>query len=124
MKYKYQIYIAGKVTGLPYEQVKRNFEAAEQELGQSVQNLAVNPLKEIEGHNQIRKQDGLEPWTDETHRKEIMGYCLHLLSTCDTLYLLPDWNTSSGAQMERDFALKMGMNIVYAHQYKHQKARK
>jgi Domain of unknown function (DUF4406) len=32
---------------------------------------------------------------------------------CDEVHLLPCWNESRGAQLERDIAIRLGMNVVY-----------
>ena len=108
-----RIYIAGKVTGLPMEQVKQKFETASDKIKIALKAEVYNPIKLICEINRTRRLLNLPPWTDDNHRKHIMGACLQYLSNCDTLYLLPDWNTSKGAIMERDFALKMRMNIIY-----------
>ena len=32
---------------------------------------------------------------------------------CDEVHLLSDWQDSRGAQLERDIALRLGMQVVY-----------
>jgi len=32
---------------------------------------------------------------------------------CDEVHMLPDWQESRGAQLERDIALRLGMHVVY-----------
>ena len=39
---------------------------------------------------------------------------LELLSRCDAILMTPDWERSSGARAERDFAAARGIPIFYA----------
>lgn len=43
---------------------------------------------------------------------QAMKRCVAALAEYDTVMLLPGWNTSKGARLERDAALACGMNIV------------
>jgi len=76
-----KIYIAGKITGL--DNYKEEFEKAERmlkESGHSVMNPAVLP-------------DGFE-------YEEYMQICFAMIDVCDTMYLLSNWEDSSGAKRE------------------------
>jgi uncharacterized protein YifN (PemK superfamily) len=90
-------YVAGKISGLPQENVKEKFK------------VVVNELREMGYHvvNPLAGTDYSKPW-DDTMRSEIKK-----MLECDEVHLLPDWQESRGAQLERDIALRLGIDIVY-----------
>ena len=98
---KKTIYIAGKVTGLPMEEVVTKFEAAEQKLIQDGYEV-VNPLKVV---------DNFEATWNDAMRK-----CIIALMGCDEIFLLPDWGDSKGAKVEYALAynlkMKMKMDVM------------
>lgn len=91
-----RIYIAGKVTGLPWQEVEDKFLEA-----------AVN----------VRKH-GAEPvlpiyYCESTwiwHK--CMKTCLALLLSCDKIMMLPDWKQSRGAKIEYLVALVAGIPVL------------
>ena len=44
--------------------------------------------------------------------EEYMKITLAMLSVCDTIYLLPDWTESKGAQEEFKYATAHGLTII------------
>ncbi len=90
-------YIAGKITGLPKGQVKDKFNVVASELSgmgyKVVEPVAVN--------------DDSKTW-DDAVRSDIKK-----MLECDEVHLLPDWQESRGAQLERDIALRLGMEVIY-----------
>ena len=91
------IYIAGPMSGLPDHNYSA-FHAAAAELtaaGEDVINPAESGLQD-------------EPW----------DYCIRVglrqLLTCDTIYLLPGWEKSRGAQLEHYVAYCLDYKIRYA----------
>jgi len=94
-----KVYISGQITGLPYDQVRHNFEQAQQII-EAWQYTAVNPLT-----------NGLpydSPWTHHMVRD------IYMLFGCQAIYLLPDWTKSKGARIEEFIAREMGL-IVFNH---------
>jgi hypothetical protein len=90
-------YIAGKISGLPKGQVKDKF------------NLIATRLTGM-GYHVVEPStinDDSLPW-DHAVRSEIKK-----MLECDEVHLLPDWQESRGAQLERDIALRLGMHVVY-----------
>lgn len=90
-------YIAGKISGLPKRDVAEKFDLAARELTSM-------------GYHVVRPQainDESKNWND-TVRSEIKQ-----MLECDELHMLPDWQDSRGAQLERDIAVRLGMEIVY-----------
>lgn len=84
-----KIYIAGKVTGEDIEKTARKFKEAELRLT-AMGFQAVNPIEEV--------QDSQEPWTSA------MKICIKSMLDCDGIVLLPDWQLSTGARIERQLA--------------------
>jgi len=92
-----KIYIAGKVSGLPYEETLLKFTSYHLEL-MNQGHLPVVPLhlcnKDDAWHIAMRK-------------------CIAELCTCDEIHLLPDWRDSPGAMMEHQLATQLGIKIIY-----------
>lgn len=90
-----RVYIAGKISGLDYLQARRTFEVAEASLRARGYEV-INPIKLCgEGW----------PW------KLCMVVCLLALMRCRCVCLLPGWETSRGANIERRFALALGKRV-------------
>ena len=90
-------YIAGKITGLPKRNVKDKF------------NLVADELSAM-GYHVVRPvavNDDSKTW-DDAVRNDIKQ-----MLECDEVHMLPDWQDSRGAQLERDIALRLGMQVVY-----------
>ena len=90
-------YIAGKITGLPKGYVKDKF------------NLMARQLSGM-GYNVVKPDavtDDSKAW-DDAVRNDIKK-----MLECDEVHLLPDWQESRGAQLERDIAIRLGMQVVY-----------
>lgn len=93
-----KIYIAGKVTGLPYKEVKSKFAWAE---GQ-VRRLGFTPVNPI--NNELPFDS---PWSEH------MAQDIKLLLECEAIYLQTDWENSRGARIEQYIAKETGMVIIY-----------
>jgi len=83
-----KVYVAGKISGLDYELVKKKFTDAHNLL----LFLGLSPVIPIF----LCKAD----W----NWWRCMAVCLWNLAQCDAIYLLPDWQNSRGARIERKFA--------------------
>ena len=99
-----KIYIAGRITGLPFHHVKVKFDHAER----WIKSLGHNPV------NPITLFDDPEntPWD------VAMDVCMVSLDRCDAIYLLQDWTESKGARREVSHALSMNMPILNEHNIK------
>lgn len=84
-----KIYIAGKVTGLPIDEVTAKFKAAQNEI-EAKGFIAVNPIELV--------NDWKATWY------QAMRICIKELMNCDDVYLLPDYSNSPGAQIELSLA--------------------
>lgn len=96
-----KIYISGKVTGLPMEEVEDKFMQAAS-IVRHHGCLAVIPVHHCR---------------PEWSWQRCMKVCLALLLECDTILLLPDWKKSRGAKIEFLMAVACGLRIVKLKQF-------
>ena len=91
------VYISGAITGTTdYEE---RFKAAEQQLreeGYDVMNPAAISALLPKGM----------PWS------AYMEVMLPLMKYCDAIYLLKGWHQSSGARIELEYAIKLGLDVM------------
>lgn len=90
-------YIAGRVTGLPYNEVVSKFDKAET----IVRNMGLEPI------NPLKLVHPETPWSDA------MQICLAKLEEADAIFLLPDFSESQGACMEFLKARQLKLNIMH-----------
>lgn len=91
-------YISGKITGLPYEEVQKNFNEAE-ELLIGIGMEPVNPLN-----------NGLP--CESTWEKHMIRD-IEMLMDCDSVLMLSNWFDSKGARIEKYIAEERGMTILF-----------
>lgn len=89
-----KIYIAGKVRGL--KNYKEIFKKAENKL-QGKGHITLNPAELPEGLH----------WTD------YMKICIPMLEVAEAIYLLNNWQDSTGAKVEKAYAECQGKEIIY-----------
>ena len=95
-----KIYISGKISGLPIDEAKAKFAAHAIRVAQTG-HIAVNPFD-------IAPENGM-PW-EHYMKKDIAA-----MVECDEVHLLPCWQESKGAVIERDIALKLNIPVVYCY---------
>ncbi len=92
-------YIAGKVTGLPEAEYRKKFHKAEI----AVAILGYEPVNPVElPHNHDK--------TWESYMRE----AIKAMMDCDAIYLLPDWEQSTGARIEAALAFHLNIKILFA----------
>ncbi len=93
-----KIYISGQISGCPIDKAREKFERAE-ELIRQMGAEPVNPMK-----------SGLPDFASwETH----MALDIVLLMGCEGIYLLPDWENSRGATIEKKIAEYTGKQLIF-----------
>ena len=93
-----RIYISGKISGLPYDEVQERFSGAEDlltELGFEVANHLKNGLDKDTSWNEHLCKD------------------IEMLLSCDAIYMMDNWVDSTGASIEYDIAIRMGKDIWF-----------
>ena len=101
---KKKIYISGQISGLTRPEYVANFLEAARLLNAQGYDV-VNPL--------FNGVDRSQPW------HEHMKADIKLLLDCEAIYMLPNWEVSNGATLEREIAKALGLTIVYERQPKH-----
>ena len=95
---KKKIYISGQISGLTPDEYRANFlEAARQLHAQGYE--VINPI--------FNGVDTTQPW--HVHMKTD----IRLLLECDAIYMLPNWELSNGATLEREIAKALDFVIEY-----------
>ncbi len=92
-----KVYISGRITGLPYDEVEMNFNLAENRLKEEGFEVA-NPLNNGLSANHT--------WCEH------MKADIKLLMECDTIYLLKGYQDSKGAMIEYDLARILGYDVI------------
>lgn len=91
-----RIYIAGPISTLPLETAQRNFLEAKANI-QLSGHTAVNPM-------------GLRHEHDKSW-ESYMKACIAEMVTCDVILLLPQWQQSKGARIERNLAKSLKIPV-------------
>ncbi len=92
------IYIAGKVSGLPIERVIKKFANAQSEI-EDLEFKAINPIAVV------------NDWQCDWHTA--MKLCIKALMDCDAIVVLDDYQTSDGAKIELELCKRLGITIFY-----------
>lgn len=91
------IYISGPISGYDTEERKLAFKEATRVAGK-MGYVSVNPMED--------QEDGLT-WA-EYMRRDIKA-----LMDCDAILMMPGWEQSRGAKLEKDIAERIGMEVLY-----------
>jgi hypothetical protein len=92
-------YLSGKISGLPYKNVRKKFNKSElilNKLGFKV----VNPVK-------LKFPKPESQWID------YMEVCIDALWDCQYIILMPCWKNSPGAMIEHAIAKNLGLHVLY-----------
>jgi hypothetical protein len=90
-------YIAGKIAGLPKAQVKNKFNI----IARKLRGMGYHVVKPLA----VSDESDTDDQPTRTDIKKLVE--------CDELHMLPDWQESRSAQLERDIAIRLGMDVVY-----------
>lgn len=106
---KPKIYLAGAVTGHDAESVRIKFENGQKQL-EAKGYVVHNPVTALKSWNRYLAENDIEQvigWQNE------MRFSIIDLMGCEKIAMLPDWQTSKGAVLERDIAARLGIDIIY-----------
>lgn len=90
-----KVYLAGKITGDP--NYREKFAEAAKKLEERAGVTVISPAVTPEG---LKKAD-------------YMRICFAMLESADTAVLLPDWEDSPGAQLEKHWCEYVGKKMVF-----------
>lgn len=93
-----KIYIAGKMTGMPENEVRLKFADAAMRLRERG-NLVMNPAVQYGNPGFVHE--------------DYMHVCFAMIDRCDAVYMLSDWRESPGARMELQYAADWGKKAIY-----------
>ena len=109
-----KIYVSGKIAGLTEENFRESF-ARGCALVISEGYTPVSPLEVLaceeescnEAGDRLENGDYLHSW------QCYLRYDLIAMLDCDAIAMLPNWNTSTGAQFELDVARRIGFQVYH-----------
>jgi hypothetical protein len=93
-----KIYLSGKITGLTYEQAFDKFAKAEK-TASALAKEVINPMTLNHNHD--------KSW--ENYMLEDIKY----LFSCDSIFMLDNWNESKGARIEWFIAKEMKIEMFF-----------
>ncbi|TWP23506.1 DUF4406 domain-containing protein [Apibacter muscae] len=91
-----KVYIAGKVSGEPYEVCKAKFNHRA-ELLRAQGYEVVNPMEIV---------------PKESNWREAMNICIRAITECQAYFMLEDWRLSRGAKIELNLMLGLGLQSL------------
>ena len=94
-----KVYISGKITDLQIEEAFKIFERAELIISANGY-IPVNPMK-------VNKHTEGKTW------EEYMLDDIRVLFDCEAIYMLDNWEESTGARIEYQIAKELGMQIIF-----------
>lgn len=92
------IYLSGKIAGLPWNEVRSNFD------------LATTQVYLHQGYVTVVDPSQL-PKTQNSWGHYLLRD-LQILQDCDAIAMLPNWKDSKSARVERAFAEGLGLEII------------
>jgi hypothetical protein len=100
-----KIYISGAISGLEEQATRKRFEEAKQRW-QALGFPVINPF---DLYDEAKNYYASEPiaWG------KIMRLDLKALEGCQIIYMLKGWENSPGGRIERDFAVRLGLEVIY-----------
>lgn len=104
------IYVAGKYHDNNRDMITKNIRIAEE----------YGKLILLAGHTPVIPHKITSYWNEDYRFKEwdnldfIKKFCLPLLHKCDALFLIPNWIDSYGAKIEKEYAEKNDIPIIYS----------
>ena len=111
-----KIYIAGKMTGLPFYNYDAFYRAEKKLLKAYPKKTIINPAKigymVVKSKDDSLCADGYFVGDVSAFVDDIITAERDALSTCDCIYLLKGWETSKGTRTELKYALEHNFEIL------------
>ena len=95
------IYISGSISNDP--DYKQKFKKAENYLSDNFPGIIINPVEHAEMNFDVKN----------TSCHDFMIFDLNLLKKCNKIFMLKGWEKSVGAKIEKMWAGKLGIEIIY-----------
>src|SRR5687767_2058872 len=109
-----KVYLAGPMQGIKDFNFPL-FDAVKFHLAENGERLNVHYI--ISPADLDRKEDfdnrSADGSIDPVERRHMLGRDMAALSTVDAIIMLPGWEKSGGAQLERNFAQETGLRVYY-----------
>ena len=93
-----KIYVAGKISGLEKKDIDEKFEKAKAGLI-------------CKGHSVFIPS--VLPAYDDVPHEDYMHVCYAMIDICDAVYMLSDWQKSTGARLECQYAADHRKEVIY-----------
>jgi hypothetical protein len=100
-----KIYISGAISGLEEQATRKRFKEI-QERWQKMDFPVINPFD-------LYDQAKIYYASESITWGKIMRLDLKALEGCQIIYMLKGWENSPGARIERDFAVRLGLEVIY-----------
>ncbi len=94
------VYLSGRITGLPFEEAESSFLFAEAVI-ERAGHVALNPMTLVD------QTEG------RTYNEYLADALSVMLTQADAVYFLPNWNQSKGAKIEHAIARALGMPMYH-----------
>ncbi len=109
-----KIYLAGKITDLPFEVAVENFADAEQFVTAHGY-VALNPMTLVQQAEWARNFDDDSLTECERPYNDMLLDALRIVLTdAEAIFMLENWQTSKGARIEHAIARELGIPVFYA----------
>lgn len=102
-----KLYISGPMSGFKNHNFYEFFKK-EKEIQNIFKCEIINPA-----YTSLKLCNKLNKNIDEVTYDEYLSLDIETLKSCDAIYMLKGWKNSKGAQLELEYAKKLGLNVIY-----------
>lgn len=110
---KQKVYLSGQITNLPPDKYHENFEKAGEWMVMCDYEV-VNPLHVVACEAEDCNEDARKPDGSYLHHWSCyMRYDIIQMLQCDAIAMLPNWENSKGAHLEKLIAIECGLEVMH-----------